>query len=100
MATPKTDTQVTKVVKVGAKRTPPAAGKGRKAGVPNKNTAAIKDMILMALENVGGIQYLESCAKDPKTSVAFLNLVGKVLPLQVTGSDDGPLIVQINRLTK
>jgi len=65
---------------------PPAAGMGRKKGVPNKTTAALKDMILQALDGAGGIPYLIDRAHDPKTSSAFLTLVGKVLPLQVNGA--------------
>lgn len=62
---------------------------GRVAGVPNKLTVELKDMILGALTNAGGITYLqEQAGKNP---AAFLTLVGKVLPLQVTGQD-GPLI--------
>lgn len=80
-----------KVVKPAVKRKPPAAGKGRKAGTPNKTTAAVKDMILTALSNAGGAKYLERCANDHKTAVAFLNLVGKVLPMQITGQDGGAL---------
>jgi hypothetical protein len=37
---------------------PPAAGKGRPKGSRNKMTRALKDMILQALDDVGGQQYL------------------------------------------
>jgi hypothetical protein len=61
---------------------PPLKGGSRK-GVPNKNTGAIKDMILGALSDVGGQKYLaEQAAANP---VAFMGLIGKVLPMQVTG---------------
>ncbi len=43
-------------------------------------------MILGALDDAGGQSYLAGCAKDPRTATAFLGLVGKVLPLQVTGA--------------
>lgn len=59
---------------------------GSRKGIPNKNTAAIKDMVLNALEGVGGESYLMERAQDPKTAGAFLTLVGKVLPLQVHGA--------------
>ena len=62
------------------------AGKGRKKGVPNKNTAALKDMILGALDKAGGVDYLQEQAETNPT--AFLTLVGKVLPLQVHGEHD------------
>ena len=49
----------------------------------------MRDMIAKALDNVGGIAYLEEQARnEPK---AFLALIGKLLPLQVTGDGGGPL---------
>lgn len=71
------------------KRTPPRAGMGRPKGVPNKTTVALKDMILQALDGAGGVDYLQERAQDPKTAAAFLGLVGKVLPMAVTGPDGG-----------
>jgi hypothetical protein len=71
-------------------------GPGRPKGVPNKLTGQVKDMVLQALQGAGGVDYLISCAHDTKTAAAFLGLVGKVIPLQVTGEDGGP--VQIQRI--
>ena len=62
---------------------------GRQKGVPNKTTAAVKDMVLTALGNVGGVKYLEKQADENPT--AFLTLVGKVIPLQVAGDPENPL---------
>ena len=58
------------------------AGKGRPKGVPNKATTAIKDMIVQALTNKGGVKYLEKQADE--NPVAFMGLVGKVIPLQTS----------------
>lgn len=69
---------------------------GKPHGAVTKSTAAIKDMILIALSNAGGAEYLERRANDPKTASAFLGLVGKVLPMQVTGADGNPLNIQFN----
>lgn len=66
---------------------------GSRKGIPNKNTKALKDMILKALDKAGGVKYLQRQADDNPT--AFLTLVGKVLPLQVTGEGGGPLTVQV-----
>lgn len=68
--------------------TPPAAGRGRPKGAPNKVTKQLKDMILTALDDAGGVKYLKTQAVSNPT--AFLTLVGKVLPLQVNGpGEDG-----------
>lgn len=91
--------QSTKVVRP-ANRRPPAAGIGRKRGVPNKTTRALKEAILLAAEAVGkdgkgcnGLTgYLESLAvKEPSS---FAALLGKVLPLQVTGENGGPMVFE------
>lgn len=59
------------------------AGKGRQKGVPNKVNALLKDQILAALDKAGGIEYLTMQALENPAS--FLGLVGKVLPMQITG---------------
>jgi len=69
----------------------PGAGPGRPKGSQNKNNALIRDMIGEALHQVGGVEYLAARANDPKTASAFLSLVGKVLPIQVTGEDGGAI---------
>lgn len=62
---------------------------GRPKGSQNKVTKALKDMILQALDDCGGVDYLAEQAKENPS--AFLTLIGKVLPLQVTGDGGGPL---------
>ena len=74
----------------------PGAGPGRKKGVPNKSTGLIREMIAEALDQVGGVDYLAQRANDPKTAAAFLGLIGKVMPVQVTGLENGP--IQIARI--
>jgi len=66
-------------------------GAGRKKGVPNKLTTDVKEMILGALDQAGGVNYLLRQAEDNPT--AFMTLVGKVLPLQVTGDADNPVAI-------
>ena len=70
---------------------------GKPKGATNKVNNDIKSMILEALSNAGGAEYLERKANDPKTAAAFLGLVGKVLPLQVTGAD-GDAIKVVTRI--
>ena len=65
------------------------AGKGRRKGSQNKFTKSVKDMVLQALSNKGGVKYLERQADENPT--AFMALVGKVMPTQVTGEDGGPV---------
>lgn len=86
------------------KRLPPAAGMGRQKGSLNKTTALLKDAILKAAEAAGGdatdsspggmIAYLQKQAVE--NPGPFMSLLGKVLPMQVTGLDDGP--IQITRI--
>jgi hypothetical protein len=77
-------TKLGKVPKT-AKRPQPKGGSRK--GSPNKNTAAIKDMILAALHESGGVEYLVRRANDPRTAAAFLGLVGKVLPMQIANAE-------------
>jgi hypothetical protein len=66
-------------------------GSGRKKGVPNKINGDLKAMILGALAGAGGQDYLQRQAElNPG---AFLTLIGKVLPMQITGEGGGPVFV-------
>lgn len=78
-------------------RKPPAAGKGRPRGSVNKTTAMLKEAILGAATNTGSdgkgrdglMGYCAFLAvSEPK---AFAGLLGKVLPMQLTGADGGPI---------
>jgi hypothetical protein len=70
---------------------PPAAGRGRPKGAHNKVSADVKAMILGALEKCGEQYFIEQASKNP---AAFMALVGKVLPLQVSGEDRGPIKIR------
>ena len=50
-------------------------------------------MILEALQGAGGIKYLQRQADESPS--AFLTLIGKVLPLQIQGDKDAPLVVKV-----
>ena len=65
------------------------AGKGRPKGATNKTPTLVKDMILQALSKAGGAEYLYTQAMDSPT--AFMALVGKLLPMQHTGEEGGPI---------
>jgi hypothetical protein len=48
-------------------------------------------MILAALDSAGGVDYLTRQAET--NPAAFMTLLGKVLPLQVGGRDEGPITI-------
>ena len=64
-------------------------GGGSRLGRPNKATAGIKAMILGALSDVGGQEYLKAQAVENPT--AFLTLIGKILPKEVEASITGDI---------
>lgn len=66
---------------------PPAAGKGRPKGAKNKTTQELKDMILAALSESGGVEYLKKQADQ--NPGPFLSLIGKVLPMTIAGTGPG-----------
>ena len=68
---------------------PPNAGKGRKKGVPNKINSDLRAMIHGALEEAGGQTYLATQAKE--NPAAFLSLLGKTLPKEITGPQGEPI---------
>jgi len=70
-------------------------GAGRPKGSPNKTTAAAKDAIAQAAEQLGGANRLVEWAKeDPLNERAFWTTVyPKLLPVQVSGDSENPLSV-------
>lgn len=73
------------------------SGPGRPKGATNKVNRELKEMILQALDESGGVEYLIDCAHDPKTKSAFLTLIGKVLPMTVQGPNpDGSHTFTVN----
>jgi hypothetical protein len=69
---------------------------GRRKGTPNKLTRDLREMILGALADVGGRAYLAAQAETNPS--AFLSLLGKLLPTEVTGRHDGPIEVALSDL--
>lgn len=66
---------------------------GSRKGIPNQTTKALKDMILGALSDAGGQSYLAKQAEE--NPGPFMTLVGKVLPLQLTGDASAPIVLQL-----
>jgi len=72
------------------------AGSGRKPGSRNLTSQKLKELVFKALEQQegGAIGYLKTQAvQEPR---AFMALIGKLLPTQITGEDGEPVrITQI-----
>lgn len=60
-------------------------GAGRPKGAVAKSTALIRDMVSDALDELGGVDYLKKVAESHPGP--FLGLIGKVMPVQITGED-------------
>jgi hypothetical protein len=76
-----------KIVKDTGRPKPPAAGKGRPKGATNKLTKTVKEAIEAAFDQVGGPDYLAEMAREQP--VAFMTLLGKILPQQVNMNAKG-----------
>lgn len=67
----------------------PRPGSGRPKGSLDKGNALIREMACQALDQVGGVKYLARVAESHPGP--FLSLLGKILPVQVTGDGGGPV---------
>lgn len=78
------------------------AGPGRPKGLANKTTALLKDAVLEAATKAGGsgglVAFLRMQA-NKENNAPFMALVGKVLPMQVTGADGNSIVVEIVKRT-
>ena len=64
-------------------------GAGRPKGAVDKGNALIRELIVNALDDLGGVEYLKSTAMSHPA--AFLSLLGKVMPVQLEGAGGGPV---------
>lgn len=66
---------------------------GRVAGTPNKTTAALKEILTSAIEEIGGRKRLvEWIREDPAHEYAFwTNMAMKLMPVQIAGDKDNPV---------
>ena len=69
-------------------------GGGSRKGRPNKINSDLKAMILGALDDAGGQQYLAEQARA--NPAAFMTLLGKVLPHQVGGVPGEPIGISMS----
>jgi hypothetical protein len=67
---------------------------GRQKGTPNKLTAQLKDAILEAATLAGNEDGLVGYLKTQATANPgpFMSLLGKVLPMQIAGDEDNPVV--------
>jgi hypothetical protein len=66
---------------------------GKPKGATNKTTRTAREAIALAAEKLGGVDRLVAWAKeDPANERAFWSSVyPKLLPVQVSGEDGGPI---------
>jgi len=72
---------------------------GRPKGLPNKTTRKIKEMFAIVADELGGATALLAWVrKDPKNETIFWSqMMTKMLPVQMSGEDGGPLALRIVR---
>lgn len=67
----------------------PRPGSGRPKGALDKGNAMIREMVVLALDQVGGTDYFARVAESHPA--AFMSLIGKVMPVQIEGAGGGPV---------
>jgi hypothetical protein len=72
----------------GAPGGPPKPKKGRG---PGKIPATVKEMVLASLSEAGGMEYLLRQSKENPS--AYMTLLSKIIPMQVTGEGGGPIVI-------
>jgi len=65
---------------------------GRGPGVANKITKSVKEALAEAFEGMGGIPALIRWGKQNPTD--FYRLWARLLPIQITGGEGGPVVVE------
>lgn len=66
---------------------------GRKKGAKNLIPKKLKEMILEALSEIGGVDYLIRQAEE--NPGPFMTLLGKILPTEVVGADGKSVVIEI-----
>lgn len=69
---------------------------GRSKGTPNKQSLAVKQCIVNAFENIGGVANLSVWAEANQTE--FYKLWGKMIPHEVTGEDGGDIQITVKKV--
>lgn len=75
----------------GCKRTP---NSGRKKGTPNKTTIVFREALQVAFDQMGGAEAMAKWGKIQTNRRAFYEMCTKLIPIQVTGGNFGPVEVE------
>jgi len=67
---------------------------GRKKGTPNKTTASVREAILAAFDEVGGVEWLVGLAR--REPAAFTRLLAKMVPQALTVQDERPVVIVVD----
>lgn len=75
------------------KKGDPRRANGRPKGSKNVVTRQMKEAVLAAFEALGGDKFITKLgrSKESANRRAVLNMFGKMIPIEVTGPDGGPL---------
>lgn len=88
----------TKIVPITEKRRPPRAGMGRPKGAQNVMTKTVKEMLLGALDELGGQTWLvEQARAEPR---AFLTLLARLIPTESAASVEVTMPDQITEIRR
>ncbi len=66
---------------------------GKTKGTRNKQTVAVKQCIINAFQDMGGVRNLVKWAKDNETE--FYRLWGRMVPREITGEDGGDMKLKV-----
>lgn len=77
--------------KKGMKRVP---GSGRAKGTQNKVSIAFREALQIAFDQTGGAEAMAKWGKVNLNRRPFYEMCTKLIPLQVTGDNFGPLVME------
>src|SRR5262249_494070 len=86
-------TGLNKITEENAKIGEGKPGPGRPKGSLNKTTLQLREMILLALDKLGGADYLVALGRE--NSSAYASLLSKVLPSTLGAESDGGVGVEL-----
>lgn len=70
-------------------------GAGKPKGAQTRQTVAVKQCLINAFENIGGVKNLTRWAKENETE--FYKLWGKMIPLEHTGEEGGDIKITVTK---